>query len=289
MSVYDIPSREQYKDAQDMYTKHRLLREAKEKSRKEYSTFIENSTNYFVCEAINKILQESLRPETSDSLRNYGKSLVTKFVLEEGAAKIIHDFEIKSELLSGIAKAIQDSMETVKESCDKDDCTTFKIGDKCNKDFFDKLEGCNTKKVAAEINRRVMDSVDEFVKSNAQDKQDLEDLAASTTEKINAVRGTAQEAASIKQELTNRYRSQANVIRSNRPKNIYEQLVYNATSGIVSSDVLRESYQTTEGKLNVSKIMESVEVMYTFLETLNTAKIANINEAYIKNVLKSVK
>ena len=39
------------------------------------------------------------------------------------------------------------------------------------------------------------------------------------------------------------------------------------------------------GKLNMDRIVEENEVIYTFLEMLNTAKIENVNEKFLENFI----
>ena len=52
--------------------------------------------------------------------------------------------------------------------------------------------------------------------------------------------------------------------------------------------VLKESY-SNNNKLDFKKIMKDTEVMYTFLECLNTLNIVNVNESYITNMLLEMK
>ena len=42
-------------------------------------------------------------------------------------------------------------------------------------------------------------------------------------------------------------------------------------------------------QLNMDKIVEHCEVMYTFLSVLDTCKIVDVNEAYIREMLDDMK
>ena len=41
----------------------------------------------------------------------------------------------------------------------------------------------------------------------------------------------------------------------------------------------------TEGKLNMSKIINRTALMYTFIESLNTSRIANVDSHFIEEVI----
>ena len=43
-----------------------------------------------------------------------------------------------------------------------------------------------------------------------------------------------------------------------------------------------------DSKLNMDKIVEHCEVLYTFLTTLDSCKLINVDEQYIENMLKKV-
>ena len=75
-----------------------------------------------------------------------------------------------------------------------------------------------------------------------------------------------------------------------RPKGLYEQLVNSlANSALTSKDESVSSVFLNEsGKINLDIVKEKVDVMYRFLETVNSAKIKTINESYISDLLSSI-
>jgi len=124
---------------------------------------------------------------------------------------------------------------------------------------------------------------------NPADQLTLEDAANKTKEKIDAINTDNEETAeAIKKECTNMYKSQVEHITSSRKRNIYEQMVNQVTSSIVKTESIRESF-IVEGKLDMPKIISKVNVMYTFLEMVNTTKMCKVDERYISEVLKSIK
>ena len=46
---------------------------------------------------------------------------------------------------------------------------------------------------------------------------------------------------------------------------------------------------TENGKLNVPKIVDRMQVMYTFIETVNTMNLYKVDEAYMQNLIESLR
>ena len=57
---------------------------------------------------------------------------------------------------------------------------------------------------------------------------------------------------------------------------------------IVAEESILESYRLENGKLNMQKIIDTSEVMYTFLEMVNSMKIKDIDNRYLTEVLNSI-
>lgn len=291
MSGYEIPVNETAYAAKERYLKDKIQNENKHKLNEEYTEFIKNSRDYFLSEAINMILQKSLNEDTSLEDREYGKALVEGFVQENGSIKLLREFSKKSLLLANIASIVNEAHQQVLHSCKEGDSKTFRITKTVDSQFFDRLMNCSDEKINEKINQRVCDSIEDYVQANVNDRLDLDELADKTKEKIENIKAkTADERDKIVAEFTNQYNKQVKDIKSrkNRKVGIYEQLLYSASQGIVRDKTVLESFMNESGSLNVSKIRDKVTVMYTFLEMLNTTKMANINESYIEKVIKNM-
>lgn len=79
-----------------------------------------------------------------------------------------------------------------------------------------------------------------------------------------------------------------NQVKDRRPMQLLEAMVNNISKDAVKNP---ENFLLliTEGTLDVESVMEKTVVLYTFLETLNTAKIENIDEVFIKDVYEGRK
>ena len=73
------------------------------------------------------------------------------------------------------------------------------------------------------------------------------------------------------------YKKQYNRI-INRPKSLYEQMMFTLSDSIIHNDKLKNKYCEENGKVNFEKVEETINCMYTFLEMINTMKLHDINE-----------
>ena len=291
MIGYEIPVSENAYTAREMYLNNRKQEEDKRKLQEEYTSFICNAKEYFLSEAINMILQNSLDESTSAEDREYGKALVEGFVHENGAPKLIRDFSKKSLFLASIAEAVNKSHQQVLHSCKENDNKTFRITKTIDNNFFDKINGISSEKMTTLINQRVCDSIEDYVQDNVNDKLDLDELAEKTKERIENIKAkTSNERDKIEECYVRQYNEQVNNIkkRTNRKVGLYEQLMHTTANSIVKNSAILESFTANDGSLNVNKIKGKVNVLYTFLEMLNTTQMVNVNESFIENVLKNV-
>lgn len=291
MYGYEIPVNENAYAAKERYLADKKRTDEARQAKLEYSNFITNSRDYFLAESINMILQESLNEDTSEENRNYGKALVESFVKENTSLKLLSEFSARSLFLANIAEIVKEAHQQVVHSCKEGDDRSLKISKTVNDDFFDKLIGLKDDQITEKINQRVCDSLENYVQANVNDKLDLEELAEKTKEKIENIKARNQEEKEkIAESYTLQYNKQVNAIkqRANRKVSVFEQMMHSTTRSIVSDKPLLESFTNESGKLDVERIKDKVTVMYTFLEMVNTTKIAKVDEKYIANIFKNM-
>lgn len=291
MNGYEIPVSENNYSSREYYLNNKRQQENLNKVKLEYSNFINNSRSYFLVEAMNIVLQKSLDEDTTQENRNYGKALIEGFVEENGAQKILKEFERKSLFTAGIAYVVNEAHQQILHSCKEGDTKTFRITKTVDDKFFDKINGLSDFKICEKINQRVCDSLENYVQDNVNDKLDLDELAEKTKTKIENIKAkNSEERDKIVECYTNQYNKAVTEIkkRKNRKVGIYEQLLHSITNGILTDANILESFTTESGTLDMDSISGKVTVMYTFLEMLNTAKMANVNESYIENIIKNI-
>ena len=265
-------------------------REEKEISlRESYDKFSLNVQNFLVSESINFLLQPCLEGKSKEN-KEYGKVLCEQFVIENGSSNLLRQFGRKSQLLYEISNIVHEIYDDVMCKVDKQDALTFVIKPSDKKDFYNKLSDLSPEEISKEVNERTCKAAQEFIQNNINDKLDMEEIAAKTKEKIDNVKATnTEKKKELQKEYANMAKVRMNQIVYNRKKNVYEQMVHNFTNQIIKNENLYPSFVNESGKLNMDSITEKVDVMYRFLETINTAKIYDVNESYISELLDSIK
>ncbi|MCK9198056.1 MAG: hypothetical protein M0P49_00440 [Bacilli bacterium] len=253
--------------------------EAKNKKTKffDFSSSVKKS---LLAESIYKLFDMGLGIHEQSVMSNAIKiNLVNSFITENGADRLLSEFKYKSLLLSEISKTVTKYHKMIIESVDVSNEDSFKIDPLIKDDFFEELDMDNYKDVSIAIRTRVTDAVDEFIQSNIEDKQELKDAIQDAQNKI-----LTAKTDEIKESFSQISKRKISKIRNGRKVNIFEAMVQALSKGVIQRDDLRESYTNNE-KLDMDKIVESCKIMYTFLETVQTAKMVNIDEEYIENVL----
>lgn len=223
----------------------------------------------------------------NDTSNEYAKSLLCNYVEEQGADELLLSMSTKGLLLSELADCIYTAYDKILEDVDPDNENTFEVDSSEMDNFFEDLDMSNFDDVANLIKTRVNSAAAAFVNKNYNDKIDLSDNMRDTQEKIASlkqdVRQSDADFEEVKESYMNINRRKASRI-SEKPRTVYEQMVYTLTETVVKDNNLRSRF-STNGKLDMDTIVENVNIMYTLLEMVNTLKIENVDEKYIKNVL----
>lgn len=276
------------KDAQAIQEK----RDSKHNKKIKLQKFKKSVKDKLTEEAFQRIFDKCLGDciFTSDNTKGYAKSLVASYVAEQGSDKILTTMSTRSLLLSELADCITEAYKAIMEKVDPDDENTFEVDSTEMDNFFDDLDMSNFDDVSSLIKTRVSSASAAFVQKNINDKIDLNDSMRETQEKISNLRQDVRQSDAdfeqVKESYVNINRRRASKI-AERPRTLYEQMIYTLTETVVKDDNLRDRF-SVDNKLDMDKINENVEVMYTFLEMVNTLKIEKVDEAYIEAVLKDM-
>ena len=255
----------------------------------EYTRFRQAVTEAFVTEALvcltNSCINEVLLKEEYN--RKLSRQLVSNFVKEQGASKLIREFRGKSYMLSELAYVCDKHIKAVLEKADPKDKDSLKINKKQKEDFYNDLDKINADKVTDTITNRVMDSTQEFIDSNTKDKMKIKNILTSTKEKIDKVKDK-KNAAKLQEGYTDIGKERISDIRETKTQNVFEAMVYSLAKTALKNEDAKKVF-VENAALNMDKIVEHCEVMYTFLTTLDTCKIIDVNESYIMEMLEDMK
>ena len=297
----DAYSRRNRREARTMeeYDKNLIHAEAKEEKRyrkhvmkENYSKFLIDTKDLLLTESIFYFVNESLPTNCSLDDRKKAESIVYSFVKEEGANKLLMKYETSTELLANIANIVNETYNRIvsETECNSDKCTNFFVKKSSTDDFYTKIRGLGDTQISNQIQSRVQKATEEFIKQQVTDNQRIEDLANTTKEKIGSVKAkTDTTREEIKQEFANAYKSFSDNVRYNRPRGIFEEMVYRISDKAVKNQNILESFYTNEeGKLDVDRIIENATMMYTVLETLNTLKFKTFDCYSIQAIIDNI-
>lgn len=253
-----------------------------------YNKFITDTKVFFLKEAMSNLLTSSLPNNISESYINIGKALTENFIIEEGVDKLLNRFDSTSIFLAEMSSIVRECSKDAVDSCDEFDPDTFLIKQSEINKFYDKLDNMNIDTMSGAIADKVAKAEQEFVATNVADRQKMEELAQDTQTKISSyINKDANVTEAVRESYQNQYRANVSKLKE-RPKGLLEAMVLRSSKNIVKHDELRTQYVNESGKLDTNKIINTCEVMYTFLEMVNTAKIRTVDESYVIELLNSI-
>ncbi|SRR5574343_492356 len=251
----------------------------------DYEDFSKSVNEAFVTEALTCLVNSCLSEVTLKDEYNsrLSRQLVSNFVKEEGAHKLLTKFKGTSYLMSELAYICNKHTKAVLEKADPNDKDSLKINKKQKDDFYKDLDKASADKVVDSIRSRVMGSTQEFIDSNTKDKMKIKDILTNTKEKIENSKNKK-----IQEGYSNLGKEKVSDIRSKKIQNVFEAMVYSMAKTSLKNEDAKKVF-VENSALNMDKLIEHCEVMYTFLTTLDTCKIIDVNESYIEEMLKDLK
>lgn len=260
------------------------LRENKLKVEREHKKFILDTKKTLLSECIYSLMDRSIGYQ-HDKVRAdiIKRNLVNNFIEEQGVDNLLSRFKSESFLLAEYARIVNEYTNVIVEKADKDNTDTFVVDQEDKDKFFEELEMEDAEDVATAIRIRVSDSVDEFVNSNIKQKEELKEILNNSKEKIEASKNEE-----VRESYNILAKKRISEVRERRKTNIFESMVVALAEASMKNEELKSMY-TVNGKLDMDSIVENCTIMYGFLETLNSAKMMKVDEAYLKGVLKELK
>lgn len=157
-------------------------------------------------------------------------------------------------------------------------------------ELFDKLENDQEVTDAVDIiAKRISDAEAKFIEKNAEDKKKIENIVNKVQDRIDAVtqdeNSTEEDIEKEENDAKLESTRLINQVRNDRFHTVYEMMVRDNMEYIMKDHTLTEAY-SEEGKLDMSRIMDSSRTMYGWLETVNTIQLEKVNEGYIQKVLE---
>ena len=208
---------------------------------------------------------------------------------------LLHQFEKNSIFLSSCAleinRAYKEIMEDTKSKnkcskCGNYPCNCGEIPDysyTVDKDIAEKylstIKNSTPERLSKIISKRVTDAITNFVNQNTDNKLAIKQIYATTQSKMK--KAPTEE---IQQEMAMTAKKEVAKIYD-QPTNLYGMMVRRVTESITKKPDVKTFYAREDGTLNMAKIMNDVEVMYTVLETCNCLGIINVDKDYARKII----
>ena len=172
-----------------------------------------------------------------------------------------------------------------------DDFTEFTIPDTYRRDFFEELEDLDTEDCSKLIKDRVADSITNFIDANISNRLDYEEVLQTATDQIDRVNVNTNESA-VKEKaissINSRTKMRLNEMRQSKSKNIYQAIVEQITKASIKDDDMKARFVNESG-VNMDRVTNAAQMIYTVLEMVNTTQMVDINETYLDNYLNSLR
>lgn len=269
---------------QESITKVQDKKRDKEKVHKEYAQFRNQVKTDILENVLSAIVQKSL-PETINEV-NYVNAIVRDFVEQEGTYTLLDNMSTKTALLSEMSVLIEDTYKDSIEDVDANDPDTFIANTTPTSSLIDKINGDEgMADITDTIKEKVSRATQEFIEKNIIDQQDIKDTLADTKDRIAKVKtGDNELDEEIREEQTTMAKRKIKNI-SRRQGGVFEQLVKNMSSSILTNEALKEEYTMGNGKINMESIVTRATCVYTLLEAVNTLKIAPMTPEKVEDYI----
>ena len=271
----------------ESYTDVVNRRNSAESTMAKYRQFSVDTKKALLSECIYRLFDASLRKtRPTPQLESICRNMTNEFINENGCENLLRRFRTASEMLSEMSYIVDKYHAIITEKADKTNEDSFKIDPGTKDKFFEELDCVNADEVVYTIRNRVMDAMNDFVDKNTIDKMEIKEVLKDTKEKIDMLKDNTSE--EIQESYAINAKKKISNIRNNRPKTIFENMVTSLVRKAYTNEDYKQIYM--EGvQVDMDKVVENCEILYTFLEMVNTSKMINVNEEYVESILAEMK
>jgi hypothetical protein len=268
------------------------LKYQKEKFKKK-AQFKEEVQNYLMETAIGVVFNKIMEDQKADA-EDYaiGHNVIKNFVQEEGYTNLIRRFTYKNLIVSEMARHCEIYTDLIVETAEK----VGKVNKKADEDicymmdsdlaerFVNDIKDLVPQRTINIINRRVANSVQDFLAQNTANKLAIKDIYAKAEEKAQKLKDKSD---AVKEAYINEAKIKTNQVYR-KPTNMLGAMVASFSEAVMKDPELRSQYLDENNHINMESIVNANVVMYTVLEELNTMQMVDVSPEYIKHMLKEI-
>lgn len=279
----DVARAKQFRESEEIIT---LGNQAQYRQNR-FASFSESVSHALLTECIYHVYRKAMRESLIEqpNITAMMRAMVGDYIKED-ADEILYKMRTKTAVLSEMYNLITSTKKKIFEAAefDKADPATYTIGKDVKDKFFEDLENMDTESITTAIRDRVSKAIDDFMMTNRQDHDRLMTALQMTKDKMDEIKDQPEE---VKESYQAMYKRACAKIR-NRPKSVFESMVSAMCESVMKDPQLNSEF--AEGaNLNIPKIVDRIETMYTFIETVNTMKLYDVDKAYMESVIQSLR
>ena len=268
------------------------LKYQKEKFKKK-AHFKEEVQNYLMETAIGVVFNKIIEDQKADA-EDYaiGHNVIKNFVTEEGYTNLIRRFTYKNLIVSEMARHCEIYTDLIVETAEKvgkvnkkeDEDICYMMDSDLAERFVNDIKDLVPQRTINIINRRVANSVQDFLAQNTANKLAIKDIYAKAEEKAQKLKDKSD---AVKEAYINEAKIKTNQVYR-KPTNMLGAMVASFSEAVMKDPELRSQYLDENNHINMESIVNANVVMYTVLEELNTMQMVDVSPEYIKHMLKEI-
>jgi hypothetical protein len=268
------------------------LKYQKEKFKKK-AQFKEEVQNYLMETAIGVVFNKIMEDQKADA-EDYaiGHNVIKNFVQEEGYTNLIRRFTYKNLIVSEMARHCEMYTDLIVETAEKvgkvnkknDEDICYMMDSDLAERFVNDIKDLVPQRTINIINRRVANSVQDFLAQNTANKLAIKDIYAKAEEKAQKLKDKSD---AVKEAYINEAKIKTNQVYR-KPTNMLGAMVASFSEAVMKDPELRSQYLDENNHINMESIVNANVVMYTVLEELNTMQMVDVSPEYIKHMLKEI-
>lgn len=252
----------------------------------------DNILETFLFEALYETFDRSIAGHSHVYMKPLMRALVKSYITESGGAyKLLEKMRTKTLFLSEMNRIVNKYANQAITEADLNNEVEDCISDEIKQSFYDELNTTEIEDVTKEIRTRVSDSVSQFIADNTEKKHEIERIIDDNVKaKEELTQSLAGDEDAPVDEIKESYDSTTNR-KISAIKNKKRSILAYFVEGVCKSTMRNQKLfneSSTDGKLDMDKVMDKAGTMYTFLEMLNTTKLEEVNTDYLKKVIEEM-
>lgn len=289
-------NRRSFNESNDLFE----MREAFKEKQNAYGNYLDSLKESLLFEAMFKVYSNTVEKPCFERNKAMMKNNLMSYIKENGAENLLGKMRTRTYFLSELALAVDEAFDDIKSDADPENAESLQPDREKLNDFMDRLNNLQSAEdVENAIRMRVADAEEEFITDNMNDKYNANTIMNQTAQRIEALKKDtygdeespeAEYNNDMEEEKTVEMNSEMSRIIMDRDKTLFEQMVMTVSESVYKDDngVLHETY-TTNDRLDVDAVVESVKCLYALMEMMNTTKLETYNQDTIHEFLVDFK